>query len=255
MKVVPVPCRSDNYAYLLIDEPTKKAAAIDPYDVKKVVETAEKEGVTLGELVITTHHHQDHSGGNVEFKEKYPSAEIRGGSDKCPGMTKQSKDGETFKFGEHITIKALGTPCHTQDSICYFVEDPFTKQRGVFTGDTLFVAGCGRYFEGTGEEMHRALNGVLGDLPGDTLTYVGHEYTASNARFAASVEPDNEDLKKLIKFAEDNQVTTGKFTIADEKKFNPFMRLSNPAVLKATKKSGMVEVIDELRTMKNNFRG
>lgn len=254
MKVVPVPVRSDNYAYLLIDEATLKAAVVDPFDVQKVIDAAKKEGVTIGEQVITTHHHADHSGGNSAFVEKFPKAVVYAGSDKAQAMNHLIKNGDTFQVGDNISVKGLATPCHTQDSICFFVEDKQKNQRGVFTGDTLFIAGCGRFFEGNAAEMDKALNDVLGSLPDDTVSYVGHEYTASNVAFSLSVEPENESLQKLKKFCDENEITTGKFTIKDEKEFNPFMRLESPVVQKATGSKERVGVMDALRTMKNNFK-
>lgn len=85
-------------------------------------------------------------------------------------MTKTPSHGETFTIGDSIKVKALHTPCHTQDSICYLFEDGSDK--AVFTGDTLFIGGCGRFFEGTPEEMHKALNETLAALPDDTKVYV-----------------------------------------------------------------------------------
>lgn len=253
MRVVPVPVRSDNYAYLLIDESTKKAAVVDPFDVSKVKAAAEKEGVELTAL-LTTHHHQDHSGGNNDFAKAYPGATIYGGSHKSPAVTNIIKDGDTFIIGSDIKVKCMATPCHTQDSICYYVEDITRDQRGVFTGDTLFVAGCGRFFEGTAEEMHKALS-YLGTLPESTTVYVGHEYTKGNLAFGAHVEPGNSYFESLKKLVEDNEITVGKSTIADEKKWNVFMRLDNPEIQKAVGKTDITQVMDELRDQKNNFRG
>lgn len=108
------------------------------------------------------------------------------------------------------------TPCHTQDSICWFAEDAASGQRVVFTGDTLFHAGCGKFFEGSATEMHAALNETLAKLPEDTKVFPGHEYTKSNVKFAVSVL-QNEAMKKLEAFAEANRETQGKFTIGDEK--------------------------------------
>ncbi|CEL55825.1 hypothetical protein RSOLAG1IB_01837 [Rhizoctonia solani AG-1 IB] len=242
MRVVPVPVRSDNYAYLLIDEATKKAAAVDPFDVPKVQAQAEKEGVELTAL-ITTHHHADHSGGNKEFHSIYPNAPVYGGSDNIPELTHPVKDGDTFSVGENIKVKCLATPCHTQDSICYYVQDTTQPdQKGVFTGDTLFLAGCGRFFEGTAPEMHEALS-YLGTLPDETVVYNGHEYTKASLAFGAHIDPNAPGIDKLRKLAEES-VTTGKSTIADEKQWNVFMRLDSDAVRAATKTQDDVEAMD-----------
>ncbi|THH11971.1 hypothetical protein EW146_g7851 [Bondarzewia mesenterica] len=256
MKVLPVPVREDNYAYLLIDDNTNKAAAVDPYSVDKVKAAADQLGVQIV-AAITTHHHFDHSGGN-EAK-TFPGATIYGGSQKVTALTKLVKDKDEFTVGDSIHVKCLATPCHTQDSICYYVTDRAdpTQSPGVFTGDTLFIAGCGRFFEGTGAEMYAALT-YLGTLPDKTIVYNGHEYTASSIKFAQSVDPENAGLTRLGKILSENKITTGLTTIGDEKEWNPFMRLSSGPIQKATKATtGMSEgaVMDELRNLKNNYRG
>ncbi|KAG9123706.1 Cytoplasmic glyoxalase II [Ceratobasidium sp. 392] len=253
MRVVPVPVLSDNYAYLLIDEGTNQAAAIDPFDVPKVRAQAEKEGVKLTAL-ITTHHHADHSGGNKEFHSVYPDVPVYGGSDQVPALTNLVKDGDTFGIGDNVKVKCLATPCHTQDSICYYVEDKTrSEERGVFTGDTLFIAGCGRFFEGTAAEMHKALS-YLGSLPGETVVYNGHEYTKGSLAFGAHVDPNNPAMARLRKLAEEH-VTTGRSTIADEKEWNVFMRLGTGAVRSATEVDDDIEAMAKLREMKNSFKG
>ncbi|KIP09239.1 hypothetical protein PHLGIDRAFT_86892 [Phlebiopsis gigantea 11061_1 CR5-6] len=255
MKVVPVLVRSDNYAYLLIDDKVNKALAVDAFDVPKVVEAAKKEGVELvGKL--TTHHHFDHSGGNEEFARLHPGVPIYGGSNKAPALTHIVKDKDEFAF-EGITIRALHTPCHTQDSICFHVAPTDgSHPGGVFTGDTLFIGGCGRFFEGTASEMTAALK-YLATLPDATVVYNGHEYTAGNLAFAKSVEPDNAALGRLETLVQEHPVTTGLTTIADEKAWNPFLRLDSATIRKNTKtESGSEdEVMHALREGKNNFRG
>ncbi|KAH7889913.1 beta-lactamase-like protein [Phlebopus sp. FC_14] len=255
MKVVPVPVREDNYAYLIIDEPCNKAAAVDPYDVPKVKATAEQLGVTLV-AAITTHHHHDHSGGNEAFAAQYPRLPIYGGSDRVLARTNSVKDKDEFTLGENIQVKCLATPCHTQDSICYYITDSSNKSQagGVFTGDTLFQGGCGRFFEGNGEQMHAALS-YLGTLPDETIVYNGHEYTAGNVAFGKSVDPTNPAIGRLIKLTQENKITTGLSTVGDEKEWNVFMRLDSEAVKSATGALDKSAIMDKLREMKNSFRG
>lgn len=116
------------------------------------------------------HSHHDHAGGNNEVL-KHHKLPIIGGKD-CASVTTTPSHNSTFTLGSGITVRALHTPCHTQDSICYLFEDSGSNERAVFTGDTLFIGGCGRFFEGTPEEMHKALNTTLAALPEDTKVYV-----------------------------------------------------------------------------------
>lgn len=202
MRVIPVPVREDNYAYILMSTPTKQgvrpqAVFVDPYDVAKVRKAAHAEGLKDTDIVglLTTHGHYDHAGGNDTFAQEYPKVPIYGGSSGIEGVTVRVHDKETFTLFEEsapVEVSCYATPCHTQDSICYLVEDARSndelsqtpaglkegaqgeKKRGVFTGDTLFISGCGRFFEGTAEEMNTALNKKLASLPSDTLVYCGH---------------------------------------------------------------------------------
>ncbi|KAI1377414.1 Las1-domain-containing protein [Hypoxylon crocopeplum] len=245
---------SDNYAYLLVDDKSKDAVIIDPANPDEVAPVL-KQAIQGGKInltaIVNTHHHWDHAGGNIKLRSALgtPNLPIIGGKD-CQEVTQTPANGEGFKLGS-IAIKGLYTPCHTQDSICWFAQDGDDKV--VFTGDTLFHGGCGRFFEGNAEEMHTALNETLASLPDDTTVYPGHEYTKSNVKFGISVL-QSEAIKKLQSFAENNQETQGKFTIGDEKLHNVFMRVEDPEVQKATGKTDPIEVMAELRTMKNNFK-
>ncbi|OAQ96205.1 hypothetical protein LLEC1_03262 [Akanthomyces lecanii] len=269
---------SNNYAYLVVDDKSKDAVIIDPanppeYVLPVRVAPVLKDATASGKInltsIVNTHHHWDHAGGNkklvrcpirvsMEMKDLTharqledlgnPKLKIIGGKN-CEGVTQTPKHEEVFKVGD-ISVKAVHTPCHTQDSICYYMEDSTGK--AVFTGDTLFISGCGRFFEGNAAEMHEALNKRLAALPEDTVVYPGHEYTKANVQFAISVL-QSEPVKALQDFAENNKVTTGKFTIGDEKKHNVFMRLDDPVVQKATGATEPVEVMAQLREMKNSF--
>ncbi|KAK4137889.1 Metallo-hydrolase/oxidoreductase [Trichocladium antarcticum] len=244
--------KGDNYAYLVTDEKTKEAVIIDPAhpeEVTPVLKKAIKDGSLKLTAIVNTHHHWDHAGGNEELLAELGPLEIIGGKD-CKQVSKTPKHGESFMIG-NIAVKALHTPCHTQDSICFFMQDGDDKV--VFTGDTLFHGGCGRFFEGSGEEMHKALNETLAALPDDTRVFPGHEYTKSNVKFGLSVLP-SEAVKALDAFAESNKETPGKFTIGDEKKHNVFMRPQDPAIQKATGETDPVAIMTKLREMKNNFK-
>ncbi|KAL1990798.1 hypothetical protein VTN49DRAFT_5801 [Thermomyces lanuginosus] len=242
--------KGNNYAYLVTDEPTKESVIIDPANPPEVAPVLKSEidsGKIKLKAIINTHHHWDHAGGNTEILQQFGKLEVLGGRD-CDAVTKTPAHGETLKIGERITVKALHTPCHTQDSICWFFEDG--NQRAVFTGDTLFTGGCGRFFEGTAEQMHKALNETLASLPDDTKVYSGHEYTRSNVKFLLTVSR-SPAIQKLEEFAAKNKNTQGVLTIGDEKAHNVFMRVTDPEVQKATGKTDPIEVMAALREMKN----
>ncbi|KAG6002079.1 hypothetical protein E4U21_003481 [Claviceps maximensis] len=245
---------SNNYAYLVVDDASKDAFVIDPANPPEVTpilkEAISKRAINL-KGILNTHHHWDHAGGNKKLLQdiETPDLAVIGGQT-CEAVTQTPGHEECFKLGA-ITFKSYHTPCHTQDSICYFAED--TTGRAVFTGDTLFIGGCGKFFEGDAAEMHEALNTRLASLPDDTVVYPGHEYTKSNVKFAISVL-QSDAVKKLQDFAESNDVTTGKFTMSDEKKHNVFMRVTDPIVQRATGASEPVDVMRKLREMKNDFK-
>ncbi|RKP05871.1 beta-lactamase-like protein [Thamnocephalis sphaerospora] len=251
MKVVPVKCLSDNYAYLLIDPATQQAAAVDPVQPERVLQAVREHQCRLT-TVLTTHHHADHAGGNEELVKHRTNLHVYGGDARIPAATHSVQDGDTFTVGE-LQVCVLATPCHTSGHICYYVTDPNASEeqekRAVFTGDTLFVGGCGRFFEGTATQMLAALD-KLGALPTDTRVYCGHEYTRANLQFALAVDADNEK----VRFAESTSCTVPS-TIASELACNPFMRTREPALQQATGKQDAVQVMAELREQKNRFRG
>jgi len=257
MKVVPVPVLSDNYAYLVFDETTKVAAAVDPAEPEKVLIAAKAEGVKIS-TVLTTHHHTDHSGGNKGICEQISDLIVIGADDRIPNLTRKVSEGDTITFGE-ITITVKFTPCHTSGHVLYLAKCGEQEPLALFSGDTLFIGGCGKFFEGTAKQMHYALNSVVANLPDNCNVWVGHEYTVSNLRFALSVDPDNKALQEKYEWAK-KQRETGNFTIpstvASEKSFNPFMRVHTEAIKKAV---GSINDSDEqtmakLRTAKNEFK-
>ncbi|OAL32046.1 hypothetical protein AYO22_00916 [Fonsecaea multimorphosa] len=243
---------SDNYAYLVSDDETKDAVIIDPANPPEVLPVLEEQSKYLHlRTIINTHHHWDHAGGNTKLLSAIQTdLNIIGGKD-CEMVKETPSHGSKFTIGKNIHVTALHTPCHTQDSICYFMEDKSTNERVVFTGDTLFIGGCGKFFEGNGTEMNKALNEVLASLPDDTKVYPGHEYTKSNVKFLKKIDGNNEAVKNLEKFANENKETQGKFTIGQEKEHNAFMRTHTEEMKKVTGKTEPGEVMARLREMKN----
>ncbi|RPA79727.1 Metallo-hydrolase/oxidoreductase [Ascobolus immersus RN42] len=269
MKIQSIPMwvgSGNNYAYLITDDKTKDAIIVDPANPPEVephLDAAVKDGANLV-AILNTHWHGDHSGGNDALKKKY-SLPVWGWSNYGkPTVHRDRRFSEelpssgtpepraTFKIGEDINATVLYTPCHTQDAICYYLEDAKTGEKAVFTGDTLFIGGCGRFFEGTAEQMYPSLKKIR-QLDEKTVVYPGHEYTKSNAAFAKSLVKDDA-VDSLVAFCESNKVTTGKFTIGDEKKHNLFLRTDEPAVQRALGITGVSgrEALQKLRETKDN---
>ncbi|KAJ1879102.1 Cytoplasmic glyoxalase II [Coemansia sp. RSA 1722] len=248
MKVIPVPCLSDNYAYVLIDEKAQQVSVVDPVDAAKVLEVVKQTKLEL-KTVLTTHHHADHSGGNAQIASSVTGLTVYGGDSRIPSMTQQLQDGDTFTLG-NLSVRAIKTYGHTTSSICYYIEDG--DERVAFTGDTLFVGGCGRLFEGTPQDMYESLNVKLAALPGDTKVYAGHEYTGSNLRFALSVDGGNQALKEKAARCAEAQCTMPS-TIAEELATNPFMRVQQPSLQKIAGTTDPVQVLAVIRQMKDKF--
>ncbi|XP_075420606.1 hydroxyacylglutathione hydrolase, mitochondrial isoform X2 [Tenrec ecaudatus] len=256
MKVELVPALTDNYMYLLIDPDTREAAVVDPAQPQKVVDVAKKQGVKLT-TVLTTHHHWDHAGGNEKLVKLVPGLKVYGGDDRIGALTTKVTHLSTLQVGS-LSIKCLSTPCHTSGHICYFVTNPGSSEpAAVFTGDTLFVAGCGKFYEGTADEMYRALLEVLGRLPPDTRVYCGHEYTVNNLKFARHVEPHNPAIHEKLAWAKEKHrcgEPTVPSTIAEEFTYNPFMRVREKSVQEHAGESDPVTTMRAIRKEKDQFK-
>merc|ERR1712156_728429 len=257
MKVKILPALSDNYMYLIIDDATNEAGIVDPVEPETVLQAVKDENVNLT-TVLTTHHHWDHAGGNKKLLEMNPGLHVVGGYDRIDEMKQKVTQGDEFKIG-NLKVKCLATPCHTTGHICFYVTDIDGTSKAVFTGDTLFLGGCGRFFEGNGLQMNEALNVKLANLPNETKVYCGHEYSIQNLTFGLHVEPDNEEIKaKLewckVKRGEIPAQPTIPTTIGDEKQINPFMRVNQPEVRKLSHKDNDVDTMTFIRSLKDNFK-
>ncbi|CAJ0824477.1 8203_t:CDS:2, partial [Entrophospora sp. SA101] len=180
--------------------------------------------VEPSKILLVIEDNKDHSGGNKEMVKLVKGLTVYGSDECIPELNHPVKNDEEFKIGEKIQCKALFTPCHTSSSVSFYVQDGDDK--AVFTGDTLFIGGCSKFFEGTAEQMYNSLIKTLGVLPSDTKVYCGHEYTTSNLRFAKSIDPNNKTLLEKYEWATQNKITVPS-TINDEFKFNPFMRVEH----------------------------
>ncbi|XP_002735677.2 LOW QUALITY PROTEIN: hydroxyacylglutathione hydrolase, mitochondrial-like [Saccoglossus kowalevskii] len=255
MKIRLLPALEDNYMYLLVDENTKQAAIVDPVEPDKVVNAVKEEGVTLT-TVLTTHHHWDHAGGNKKMVSMVTGLKVYGGDDRIEKMTNKVKHGDEFKIGE-LNVKCLSTPCHTSGHICYYVTGNGGQDGAVFSGDTLFLGGCGKFFEGTAQEMYRALVEVLSKLPANTRVYCGHEYSVNNLAFAQHVEPANNAIEEKFSWAKTRRSKnepTIPSTIGEELTYNPFMRVNEESLQKHTGQKDGIATMAELRREKDSFK-
>ncbi len=241
------PCLSDNYGFLARDEATGKVATIDTPDADAILAQLARLGWSL-DLILNTHWHPDHAGGNEALK-KVTGATITGPAEvtRIAPLDRVVRGGDVVMLGE-TRFAVIDVGGHTLGHIAYHD----APDHIAFVGDTLFALGCGRLFEGTPEQMWDSLARVT-DLPDDTTVYCAHEYTASNARFALSVD-DDPALKaraEAVFAARERGEPTVPTTIAAEKATNPFLR----APLLRPGAASPALAFAEIRAAKDSFKG
>lgn len=247
------PCLSDNYGFLIRDQATGLCATIDTPDAEAIDRELAARGWRLTHI-FNTHHHADHAGGNLALKEKWGCEIVgpRGEAARIPGIDRQVGEGDVVTLGDSVA-RVLDTPGHTAGHIVYH----FADEGVAFVGDTLFALGCGRLFEGTPAQMWASLS-KLKDFPDATRIYCAHEYTQANARFALTVDPDNEALRQRAE-AIDARRARGEPTVPTtmmmERATNPFLRADDPRLQRKLGMEGadLVDVFAEIRKRKDNF--
>ncbi len=236
MAIIVVPQLSDNYAYLVSDDASRECAVVDCADPDKVLKAVESNGFRL-KAVLTTHWHADHSGGNKEIVRAVPGLRVYGAraeGGRIPALTDPVEDGDKVRVGS-LEARVIGIPAHTNGHVAYF----FPALGSVFTGDTLFIGGCGRLFEGGAAMMLESLR-KLAALPDETKVWCGHEYTEKNLRFALTLEANNQALREKYEWARRVTASGGwtvPSTIADEKRTNPFLRVDSPELRASLKRN------------------
>lgn len=241
IRATAVPILSDNYAWLLRDEATGATAIVDPADADACIAAVEAADGRL-DLILLTHHHQDHVAGVDAVRARYGCPVVGGAADvrRLPRLDRAVREGDTVELGDSV-LRVIETPGHTVGHISFVSEGDAPV---LLCGDTLFSLGCGRLMEGTAADMFASLH-KLAVLPRDTLVCCGHEYTQSNARFALHVDGGNPALRARAADV-DRLRAAGQATVpsvlGDEMAENPFLRAADVAVLGA------------LRFQKDQFR-
>lgn len=253
LEIHPIPALADNYVYLLREPESGLVAAVDPSEARPVFAALDRLGWRLTHI-LNTHHHWDHTGGNLELKEKTGALIVGPKADEAriPGIDVALAEGDEFKFGAE-SAQIFDIPGHTRGHIAFY----FPRSKALFSGDTLFSLGCGRLFEGTPAQMWSSLS-KLKRLPGDTKVFCGHEYTANNARFALTLEPKNPALNER---AAEVHVLRGEgrptvpALMGNEIAANPFLRADALELRRALnmETADPAEVFAEVRRRKDAF--
>jgi hydroxyacylglutathione hydrolase len=244
-----VPCLSDNYAYLI--KSGSHCAVVDPSEAAPVQQALAKKGWKLTHI-LNTHHHLDHCGGNLDLKRETGATIVGPGKDaaRIPGIDVGVDEASGWEF-DGRKVQVLEVPAHTRGAITFVIDG------NAFTGDTLFLMGCGRLFEGDPQMMWTSLSKLM-TLPDATRIYCGHEYTESNGRFALTLEPGNRALAarmEEVRATRARKEPTVPASLGLEKQTNPFLRPDSAEIRKSLgmEKADTVSVFGEIRARKDKF--
>jgi len=257
LEVSPVRAFSDNYLWLIrAPDDRRGAVVVDPGDARPVEAALEQQGLAL-KAILVTHHHPDHVGGVQALAARHGAGVFGPSRERLPCEFRPLDDGDVVRLADlGLEFHVMAVPGHTLGHIAYHGHD------ALFCGDTLFSAGCGRLFEGTPTQMLDSLDRIAA-LPDDTRIYCAHEYTLSNLRFAAAVEPGNADVLDTLEAVRELRARDGitlPTTLGRERRINPFLRCREPAVYAAaearagTPLPGPVDVFAVIRGWKDEFR-
>ena len=252
-EILTIPCLQDNYAYAVLDTESGEVAVIDVPEAAPILRTLAFKGWSLNQILLT-HHHGDHIAG-VDLLTQAVEAPVVGAKAdmaRLPPLELGVEEGDAFALG-YQPVYVYDVSGHTTGHIAYY----FPEADAVFTGDSLMVMGCGRLFEGDAKTMWESLSKLM-DLPPETRIYSGHEYTASNAKFALTIEPENRalvDRVTAISAARARGDDTMGPTLELEMATNPFLRAGRPEVKTALGMEGAEDwqVFAEIRKRKDAF--
>lgn len=256
LEVIRIPVLSDNYVWLIHEPNSGATAVVDPAVAGPVLEEVARRGWALTHI-LNTHHHGDHTGGNLEIKAATGCVIVGAASDaaRIPGIDLRVSEGDVVALGD-AEARVLEVSGHTVGHIAYAFTEA-APHPVLFCGDTLFSLGCGRMFEGDPATFWESLT-KLRALPDDTRVCCAHEYTLANYKFAASIDPDNAALKARgaeIEALRSRQEPTVPSLLGEEKQANPFLRADEPALAAALGLAGAppADVFAEIRARKDTF--
>ncbi|MEM8834092.1 MAG: hydroxyacylglutathione hydrolase [Pseudomonadota bacterium] len=237
IKIEIIPILSDNYTYFIQSD--GMTAIVDPGDAAPVIDFCEQNNITL-DYIINTHHHWDHTDGNEEIIQKYGCKVVapKKEQSKIGQVDITLSDKDIFQFGDEEML-AIETPGHTQGHLCYW----FAQSKILLSGDMIFAMGCGRPMEGNAKDLYKSCH-RLEFIPDDALIYCGHEYTLTNATFAHSVMPENQDIAdrlEQVKALREQDSITIPTVMGLERVTNPFLLAQSQ------------EKFEELRDKRNSF--
>lgn len=251
LELLTVPCLSDNYAFLLHDAGTGRTALVDAPEAAPIRRALDAHGWRLSDILLT-HHHDDHVAGVAELRDGARVIGARADAHRLPPLDLEVAPGDPLEvLGAKVEV--IDVPGHTMGHVAFH----FPQDHMAFTADSLMALGCGRLFEGTADQMWDSLR-KLRDLPGQTLICSGHEYTETNARFALTIEPDNQALRDraaAIARARAEGRPTVPSHLSEERATNPFLRADMPELQRAAGLEGhsAVQVFAEIRSRKDRF--
>lgn len=253
LEIVTIPCLKDNYAFLAHDKATGQTAVVDVPEAAPIIAALKQRGWTLTHVLLT-HHHWDHVDGLAALLADHPATVIGAAADahRLPPLDIAVREGDTITIGSD-TGRVIDVSGHTLGHVAFHFPDSAV----VFTADSLMALGCGRLFEGTPAQMYESLS-KLAALPPETLVCSGHEYTASNAKFALTIEPGNPALISRVEKIETARAQgrpTVPSLLSTERATNPFLRSDSPEIQANLGLSGAdpVTVFTEVRRRKDSF--
>ncbi len=239
LTITPIPAFNDNYIWCLSDDQTKKALVVDPGQSDPVIRHLKDHGLTLDTILIT-HHHPDHTGGVKALTATLSPQRVVGPAESpYTAIDTAVRSGDSVDWHGMI-FRVMAIPGHTLDHIAFYSDQLVNDHPVLFCGDTLFVCGCGRLFEGSAAQMRNSLN-KLRELPDTTAVYCGHEYTLANLKFARHWLPEDAalaDFEAECIAIRNRNVPTVPAILGREKALNPFLRWDDEAVINAARAYG-----------------